>query len=295
MNKTAYLFLIFANVYWGITQVLMKHVLLYMPAETYVMLRYGSAAIIVSLIMSKRIKTIQKETWLKGSLLGVLLALQTGLNTFGLHFTSTSNSVFIAQLSIVIIPLYYLVIYHIKPNKFYYVAVACVIVGLFIFADVIHGSLNIGDFITFISMFFTCGQLVLGASFTKKEDLKNLAVVQMIAAGLSSAIFGMPHIQEVIWCKESITIIILTGVIGSGIANTMRLFAQKAVEPTAVSLINIIHPIFAMIGAALIPNALGETEVIQSYKIIGTIIIVVGLLYYFYHEYQLKRNKEIYK
>lgn len=285
-----YLFLIFINIYWGITQVLLKHALFYMSPIIYVMLRYGSASILLVLYFLKAKRRIPLSTWKMGFILGCLLAAQTWLNTYSLYFTSTSNSIFITQLSIILVPAFYLIRYRDRPKAYYLLGVGIILIGLFIFADAIHGALNKGDFITLVSVFFVCGQIILGEQYSKRSNILDLATVQLITAAILPAIFCGFVKTEIIWCKESLIIIFLTGIIGSGICNTLRLYVQKEVEPIALSLINIIHPIFAMVGAAIIPNMNGETEEIPLNKVIGTIIILCGLFYYLYHDY---RQREI--
>ncbi len=221
------------------------------------------------------------------------MAAQTWLNTYSLYFTSTSNSIFITQLSIIFVPAYYSIRYHERPKAYYLLAAGIILAGLFIFADVIHGALNKGDFIAFVSVFFVCGQIILGEQYSKRSDVLELAVAQMIAAAVLPALFCGFSKPKIICCKESLIIILLTGIIGSGVCNTLRLYVQKEVEPIALPLINIIHPIFAMIGAAIIPDMNGATEAIPLNKVIGTIIILCGLFYYLYHDYRQRQVKEM--
>ena len=109
-----------------------------------------------------------------------------------------------------------------------------------------------------------------------------MAIAQMLSSSLVAGVFAINDINNVVWGSNSIMIIVLTGIIGSGIMNTLRLLSQAKVSVVSMSLINILHPIFSMIGAAIIPNIHGEVEVIYGYKVIGAIIMISGLLYYLY-------------
>lgn len=103
-----YLILAGINIYWGITQVLIKHALLYMSSSTYAALRFGTAAVLMLVLLFARRSVPSRETVVHGVILGSMVAGQTLLNSASLYFTSMANSVFIAQLSIVAVPAYYM-------------------------------------------------------------------------------------------------------------------------------------------------------------------------------------------
>lgn len=275
-----YLMLAGINIYWGITQVLIKHALLYMSSSTYTALRFGTVAVLMLALLFARRSVPSRETVVHGVILGSMVAGQTLLNSASLYFTSTANSVFIAQLSIVAVPAYYMLRERKPPTRDYLIAVVLMLAGLCMFADVMHGALNIGDAIVVLSMLTICVQIIYGARVTAHDDLFQLAAVQMITAGVVSCAVAAPQGFEVAWNPTSVGIIVLTGVVGSGVCNSLRLVAQKHVEPTAVSFINILHPVFAMVGAAVIPNELGQVEPILWFKVLGSIVMIAGMTYY---------------
>lgn len=280
--KKEYLYLIIMNLYWGLTQVLMKHILQYMGAATYVFLRFGSAFIVMLifyLIMRKKVDT---TSFKHGLILGIFLGFQTLLNTYSLYFTSTSNSVFIGQLTIIAVPSYYFIKQRKLPDKHFLLVTFIMICGLMIFSNVFNNGFNKGDIITFGSMLLLSVQLIIGAKWTRSNDILSMAIAQMLSSSLVAGVFAINGINNVVWCSNSIMIIVLTGIIGSGIMNTLRLLSQAKISVVSMSLINILHPIFSMIGAAIIPNIHGEVEVIYGYKVIGAIIMISGLLYYLY-------------
>lgn len=280
--KKEYFYLIIMNLYWGLTQVLMKHVLQYMGAGTYVFFRFGSAFIVMLIFYMFMHKKIDKESFIHGLILGIFLGIQTLLNTYSLYFTSTSNSVFIGQLTIIAIPTYYFIKQKKLPDKHFLLVTFIMLTGLMIFSNVFNNGFNKGDIITFGSMLLLSVQLIVGAKWTRSDDVLSMAIAQMLSSSLIAGVFAINSINNVIWCSNSIMIIVLTGIIGSGVMNTLRLLSQAKVSAVSMSLINILHPIFSMIGAAIIPNINGEVEVIYGYKVIGAIIMICGLLYYLY-------------
>lgn len=283
--------LIIVNMYWGLTQILMKHSLNYMGFSVYVMMRYLSAASIYILIFNKRILKLRRRTLCRGALLGSLLFLQTLSNTFALYYTSASNAVFISQLSIVLVPTYYLIVYREKPKRHFVISALCVLSGLIVFSRFFVNGLNVGDGISCISMLLLCAQILIGDVFLKEEASFDLAIVQILVAAVLSTLVGVGDIQSIVWNAYSIMIIILTGVIGTGLANTLRMLAQKRINPSYLMLISVLHPLFTLVGSACIPNHRGVVESVSMYQLAGSIVIVSGLIYFFIEDrksHQLK-------
>lgn len=112
-----YLYLIIINIYWGFTTVFMKHALFFMNSSTYVGLRMLSGAIFCFIIFRKEWKSINKKSIIQGTILGFLLVMNLELTVWGLEYTSSTNCVFILQLSIIVVPLIECIRTKTKPKK----------------------------------------------------------------------------------------------------------------------------------------------------------------------------------
>ncbi|TDW08053.1 putative membrane protein [Breznakia blatticola] len=290
-NKWAIIELFLVNAYWGYTTVLMKNVLQYMSSNAYILLRFTSAALFLCIIYYKKIRTINYKTWIRGLLLGVTIALPMLLSVYGLNFTSASNSVFIGQLSFIIVPMFVMIYHRTKPSIYFIITTVLLLLGLIIFSDAINSGFNSGDFITFIGMFINCITILLTSHFMKNEDALELGIAQIIGAAVVSILFGLHDLPKVEWCNESILIIILTGIIGSGVAFTMRTHSQKYLSPILISVMSVVTPIFGLIGASQIPNLQNQVEIITSPKIFGSVMLIIALLYYTTNELKPKKRK----
>ena len=286
-SKYAVLALMLIYFYWGITTVLMKHILVYMNSSMYIMFRYLSAALFCSLFIFKYLKKINRQTLIRSALIGFLLLLPLEFSVLGLNYTSASNSVFISQLSIVIVPSIVYISQKQYPSKSFLLCIISILIGLGIFADVLHGGFNFGDGITLLSTFVNSMAILIIDRYSKQDDPMVLALLQNIFAAFFSVFFAIPQFSSVIWNSHSLLIIFLTGVIGTGIAYVVQINVQKFVSSIQVSLISIFSPIFGMIGAAIIPDITGQVEVIKLNKFIGAMIILMSLV-----TYSIKVNKE---
>ena len=270
------------NLYWGLTQVLIKHALHYMSSSAYATLRFGAAALLLLVIAIVRRVRINRSAWLHGAVLGVLVGGQMLVSTYSLYFTSSTNAVFIAQLSVVVVPAFCCWRARRPPSRNLVFAIIIVLMGLTIFTGALSGALNGGDAIAVVAMIGSCVQIVYGARVAVNDDVFALTVVQMLVATALSVPFAL--IQggpQVVWTPESVGIIALTGLIGSGVCHSLMLVVQKHIPPASVSFINVLYPVFSMVGAAIIPDAAGFVEAVTFAKLAGAAIMIGGMLLFF--------------
>jgi drug/metabolite transporter (DMT)-like permease len=281
-------------IYWGLTTVLMKHALLYMNSSTYIMLRFVCAAFIVGIIYRKRLyREFSKSLLIKGCILGTLLIIPMECTVLGLSFTTVSNSVFISQLSFILVPLMLCIRNRKLPHRYLWLGMAGLFSGLFVFSDVYHVGLNKGDFITMISAVFNSLSVIAMSRYTKTEDPQLLGVLQILFATVFSIVIGITNLQPVIINIHSVTILFLTGIIGTGIAFIASAVGQSMTNPITTSFLQIINPVFGMIGAAVIADQAGRHEQITINKLAGSFIIVLSLIFYIYMENRNYFSKRI--
>lgn len=278
-NKVDLIKLSLVNVYWGITTILMKHALLYMNSSTYVGLRMLIGAVFI-VLFSKKIK-LDIKTIIYGVILGLLLVLNMEILVLGLNYTSATNSVFISQLTLVVVPLMYCLIYKQKPAKNLVITIVIMLAGLAILSNTYNNGFNAGDLLTLISVICNSIGIILASSFTKECSTNDLSFVRLVFAGMVCFIISLFTKFSISVNLYSMMILFLTGFIGTGLAYTMQLESQKNLTPLTVSIIGILNPIFGMIGAAIIADTNGVVETMSANKIIGAIIIIMALVYYF--------------
>lgn len=266
------------NLYWGLTQILIKHALLYMSSSMYATLRFGAAALLLAGIALVRGVHIDRTALRHGTVLGVLVGGQMLVSTYSLYFTSSTNAVFITQLSVVVVPTLCCWRARRLPSRRLVAAIVIVLMGLIVFTGVFSGALNVGDAIALFAMVGSCAQIIYGARVTARDDVFALTVVQMIAATALSLPCALLQGGTVTWTPEGAAIIVLTGLIGSGVCHSLMLVVQKHVRPAAVSFINVLYPVFAMMGAALIPDVASNADTITPIKLVGAMIVIGGML-----------------
>jgi len=275
------LLLVLISIYWGVTAVLMKNALDYMNSVTYLFLRFLSASVFLFPVFCSRMKHLGVATIKRGFITGLLLTANMELLVLGLNFTTNSNSVFISNLSVVVVPIILCIRDRKPPERRLIGCVLFIIIGLFFLSGGIDSHLNVGDAITLGSTVVTSFGILKLEEYSRSEDPVLLGILQVFfACILSGIVWALSGFDRPVVSMGSVSIIFLTGVVGTGIAFIIQVIGQKLTSSTNTALAFISISIFGVIGAALIPNSHGITEPITVEKTIGSIVIAVTMAIY---------------
>lgn len=271
--------LLFITVVWGSSFPLMKMILSYLPAFGYLALRFLLAAFILAAIFHRNFRLFRIRTLLYGSVLGLLMFAGMALQVNGLFTTTASNSGFITGLNVVIVPFISAWLLKKKPDRASVIGVSLAFAGLFFLTGGLNFKFNIGDLMTFLCSICWAFQIIFIDRFTEKEDAPLLAIMQVGLTGLlSAAVWFAFDFKIVVFNGTSITIILITAVLGTALAFGGQTIAQKSTTPTHTALIFAAEPVFAAVFAMVIPNAEGKTELLGITSAIGCALILAGML-----------------
>lgn len=271
--------LLMITVVWGSSFPLMKMVLSYLPAFGFLAMRFLLAAFILIAIFHRNFRLFGKRTLLYGCILGLLMFAGMALQVNGLFTTTASNSGFITGLNVVIVPFISAWILKKKPDKASVIGVTVAFAGLFFLTGGLDFKFNIGDFMTFICSICWAFQIIFIDRFTEKEDAPLLAIMQIGITGLLSAIVWLSFdFKQAVFNTASVSIILMTAVLGTALAFGGQTIAQKNTTPTHTALIFAAEPVFAAFFAMVIPNAEGRTELLGVSSAVGCILILTGML-----------------
>lgn len=272
--------LLLITIVWGASFPLMKIILEFIPAFAYLTIRFLIAAVVLSILFHKSFRKMTKRTLLYGSIIGILMFGGMAFQVMGLYTTSASNSGFITGLNVVMVPVISSVLLKKKPDKASFIGVSVAFLGLFFLSGGLSFNFNIGDFLTFLCAICWAFQIIAIDKFTQTEDPSLIAIIQLLFIGVASSFFwltadaGKPvEINGIV-----IGILLITGILGSALAFGGQTIAQKDTTPTHTALILTAEPVFAVIFAMIIPNAQGITEKPTLTTVIGSIMILSGML-----------------
>lgn len=190
-----------------------------------------------------------------GIVLGALLFLGYALQTAGLARTTATNAGFITGLYVVFTPVLALVVLRQPTGPAAWAAVGISVVGLGLLSVESLDSLTprSGDLLVLASAVAWAGHVVAVGRFTGRFSSAGLALNQMAVASAfhlaGTFIVGtglQPADAASVW-----TMLFLTGVLGSGVAFTIQVFAQRRLTAARAAIILAGESVFAALFAGV--------------------------------------------
>ena len=269
------------TLYWGFTAVLMRDALVYMDSPSYVFLRFGFAGIVMLPFLWKLRRKIKKPAVIKGCVVGCVIGISMQFTVYSLEFTKVSNSVFFANLSVIIVPLIQAVLHKRSPGKYWFISAAPIVLGLYFLGGGTSFQLNFGDALCVVSSLLLSVQILVISRFVTDDDPMVISIFQVLtASAIGFAGWGFSGFSGFTLNAHSLMILFLTGVLGTAAAYTCQIHAQKYAGPTDISMIGSLYPLFGAVGAVLFPDINGIREPITISLVLGTVLVVAGLLFY---------------
>lgn len=270
----AELSLLAVTVVWGASFPIMSIALKYIQPYSLIALRYFIAALLLGIIINKKIMTADKKTIEAGILIGISLFLGCTLQVMGLKFTTPSKSGFITGLNVVFVPLFLAVIYKKLPDVKTILGVILSVAGLGIMS--INGStfINKGDLMTLFSAVAFAIQIILVDRLVKQDmNVLVLSFIQFFTVGVLSvmpaAVFENFNIEINL---SSVSAIIFLSVFCTIIAYYVQNKMQPLTNPVHAAVIFLAEPVFAALFSLLIGDKLtGKT-------FIGCLLILAGMV-----------------
>jgi len=266
------------TIIWGLGFPITKLAVNYgFEANTIMVGRFLTATVILGLIYVRRLKHLNKDIILYGSITGLFLFLGFYFQTLGSVHTTPSKNGFITQLNIVFVPYLYYLFFKKKVDIFNIVSVVVAIIGLFILSYNPEGfrGINIGDVYTFICAIMVAFNVVTGSFFQKKYnfDPALFVLVNIFISMIFSVVF-----MGLFDTYPEITVLSLWPLLVLGIFNTalgflVQSYALKISLPTKVSLIVALESVFGVVGSVLI---IGEMLTLRL--VIGGLLIISGIV-----------------
>lgn len=264
---------------WGTSFPLTKNILSQTSIFTFLSLRFTVAAIVLLLIFNRKLSGITRDTFVAGTILGAIFLFSLLFQVSSLKYTSSSNSAFLSGLSVVIVPILTLFFLKTRIKLFLLASMALAITGLFFITGGVKFYLGYGEILAILSAACSALQILFIDKFAKKFEPSLLAILQVVFCSL--AYTGIAYAQgygEINIGSELIFAIFMTGVLGTAVAYTGQVYAQKHTSPTTIALIITAEPVFALLFAMIIPDQFGATEIVTFNKFIGCTAILSAMI-----------------
>jgi drug/metabolite transporter (DMT)-like permease len=211
-----------------------------------------------------------------GLLLGALIFVAYLLQTEGLARTTATNAGFITGLYVVFTPILAAAAFRQHVPRAAWVAVAVSVVGLALLSVRDLGAIRVylGDVLVLAGAVAWAGHIVGVGHFSPRFPAWLLSLAQM---GATATLQLVAVVGVGLHAREAVSLpvwplLILTGVLGSGVAYTLQVMAQQSVSPVRAVVMLAGESLFAALFAAI---WIGERLSLHQW---GGAILVLGAM-----------------
>lgn len=248
--------LILVTLCWGVSYLLMDISLEELDPFTLNAFRFLGAFAIAALVSFKKIRTVNKTTLKYSLLVGFALVFVYIGATFGVKYTSLSNSGFLCALTVVFTPILAWLFFKKAPGKkLTFVVILCFIgIALLTLGD--DFSINMehlkGDLLCLMCAVAYAADLLLTEKAVSHEevDAYNLGVFQLGVTGTLNLIMALiVETPQVPQTMEVWSAVIFLSVFCTGVAFVLQPVAQQYTTASHVGVIFTLEPVFAAVVA----------------------------------------------
>lgn len=258
------LMLVLVTLCWGVSYYMIDLCLVEMGTFNLNAFRFLGAFIIAAIFTFPKLKGVNKETLKYAFFIGFSLVFVYIGATFGVMYTSLSNSGFLCALSVVFTPLLGIIIFKQRPDKKMVAVVLVCLVGIALMSLNEQLKPALGDIFCLLCAFSYAVDLIITERAVAKEEVNafQLGVFQLGFTGvfmlILSFIFEDPCLPSsgLVWGSALFLAVFCTGV-----AFIVQTIAQQYTSATHVGVIFTLEPVFAGIvafafaGEILLPRA----------------------------------------
>lgn len=266
--------LIITAIIWGSGFVATAVALTYYTPYQTMAIRFLVGGIILGIVFFNRLKKINMTMLRKGTFLGTILYISFALQTVGLQYTTPSKNAFITAVNVVIVPLIAFLFYRKRLNRAEVIGAILALIGIGFMSLQISGTINLGDFLTFLCAIGFAFHIVYTAKFVKGEDPIQLTLVQLLTA----AVIGFIVIAikgELTMPFEPVALmpVLYLGIFSTTIAYLLQTAGQKLVSETKAAIILSTEALWGTLFSVIILS-----ELITLRMTIGAFLIIVAIL-----------------
>ncbi|HCC07477.1 MAG TPA: hypothetical protein DEP72_04895 [Clostridiales bacterium] len=268
--------LLIAALLWGFSAPLNKIILQSTSELTFIWVRFLAAAIILTIVFWKKLKSADLKTIKYGLLLGGITATGALLELSATRIMNPAKLYFIISIEAVVIPYLAYVIYRQKTSKKEIISAIIASIGLIVIN--MNGSnivLGWGEMLAIMCTFVYSFNVVFMSKNNKKYDNILITIFLMYGAGITGLILNLITYGTNMAVKpEGIGYIIISIIFMTLIPFVLETKAFRDISPTRAGIIYSLIPIFALVAVMIF---LQDFLTIQGY--IGSAIIFSALIY----------------
>lgn len=271
----AVLLLVASSAAWGSTFVVMKGAVAHAPVPEFLAWRFLLASVLLVAMRPRTLVRLGWRGWVRGALLGAVLAAGYLTQTYGLEHTSAAVSGFLTGLQVVFTPLLAWALMRHRPGARTWMAALVAVSGLGVIT--LHGlSMNLGDVLTISCAALFALQIVGVGRWVSTGDAYGLATVQLLTVGVVSLVAQAPRGVGLPSSGGEWRAVLVTALAATAFAFVVQSWAQTRLSAVTTSLVFALEPVFAAVFAWAAGEPIGGSVLVGGALVVAS-IVVLGL------------------
>lgn len=269
--------IIIATLIWGSSFIIMKNTMETTPPFFVLAARFMIAFFGLGIFAIKNLKKLTGKEVKHGVISGLLLWGVYGFQAYGLKYTSVTNTAFITNFYIVLVPLIHKFLFRRKMTKMSAFATLLASIGVLLL--VYKGDLklnHVGDLLIGICSILYAAYIVYLNWASDQTDAVTSTVLQLLVVNLICIVCTIAFEEPVnifLLSKTYILSILYMGILGTLICFLLLNLCEEYLSVSTVSILLTLETVFGVIFAVLF---LGEELFIKD--ILGCILILLSIV-----------------
>lgn len=279
------LLLLLTATIWGVAFVSQSVGMDYVGPFTFNAVRslIGAAVLVPCIFLLQRLqkkegqevhKKEDRKTLLTGGICcGVILAVASSFQQFGLLYTTVGKAGFITAMYIILVPLFGIFLRR-KVGLRIGASVVIAVAGLYLLCMTESLRLEVGDILVLICALVFSFHIIVVDHFSPLVSGVKMSCIQFLTCGILCGIcmflFEEPELSMLLSAWKPI---LYAGVMSCGVGYTLQIVGQKGMNPTVASLIMSLESVISVLAGFLL---LGE--VLSRRELIGCVLMFAAII-----------------
>lgn len=270
---------------WGVAFVSQSIGMDYVGPFTFNAIRslIGAAVLVPVIFLTRKFsqedkgRTDRKEenkTWLTGGICcGVILAVASSFQQFGIQYTTVGKAGFITAMYIIMVPVLGIFMGK-KVGVRIAVSVAVAVAGLYLLCMTESLRLEAGDILVLVCAFVFSFHIMAVDYFSPLTNGVKMSCIQFLTCGILCGIcmflFESPKLTMILAAWKPI---LYAGVLSCGAGYTLQIIGQKGMNPTVASLIMSLESVISVLAGFLLLH-----EVLSTRELFGCVLMFAAII-----------------
>ena len=236
-------------------------------------IRFALAAIVMLLLRPRTVISINQSDWWRGSVLGILLALGTWMQTRGLQTLSQTSSGFTISLFVVLTPLLGWLFFRHHISRPVWSGVFLATLGL-VAVSVQGIAIKPGMLITLGSALFYSLYFIAASALSRPERAYRLSAIQMMVGAVFATVIAAPDGLDLPQSSSTWGWLIYLVIGATVVTYTLQTWAQSHLTATHAAILLTSEPAFVALFAWIGGHTPNAREIFGGSLILAASIVI---------------------